>query len=192
MTLILSSRAPIRLLASLLVLSAVSACGAEGGGVQADAGADAQVQPDAALVGEDAAVKMDSGGLDVAPPDAQATMDLEATTAFAEIAGTYNAKAANVSGTGAAAFDDGAPYNFSITADGTVSIDTKGSPEVFSWASHGKSIRRNSQNKVTTIELEDAGKRILNVTYVNGTIFDVAGVYVDPLGRWYLTSIKKN
>lgn len=130
--------------------------------------------------------------IDGMPEDAQPTVTLDATAAFTEIAGTYIAKAANVSGGAANLFDNGAFYMFTIAANGTATFNTKGVAEVFTWAMHSKRIVRNPKNNITVIEMEDAGKRILTITYhpSNGP-FDIAGVIVEPQGRWYLTGIAK-
>lgn len=173
----------------------MAGCGADTGPGASDAAADAGI--DAAIGAQDApkldGAVMDSLAIDDGPPaDAQPTVSVEASVAFAEIAGTYAASAAKVSGAGSALFENGQAYTFSVNANGTVSVATKAAAEVFTWATHGKKITRNTKNNVTVIEFEEAGKRLLNITYIPGTgPFDVAGVMVDPVGLWYLTSISK-
>lgn len=170
-----------------------SACGADTAG--SSGGADAAARDTAgsnADVLNTADATFSQTLMDAMGADAPPSMTVEATTAFAEIAGNYTAKAANVSGSGTALFDNNAPYPFSIAADGTASFTTKGAAEVFTWAAHGKRIARNTKTNITVVEFEDAAKRILTITYhpSNGP-FDIAGVIVDPQGRWYLTGIKK-
>lgn len=177
------------------LLSCIAACGADGGGAVVDAGMD--------VSNDVGAGSQDTSKLDVAasetlmaadgpPADAQPTVSVEASVAFAEIAGSYSAKAANVSDGASALFDNGQPYTFSINANGTFSVGTKGEPQVFTWAMHANKITRNTKNNVTVIEFADAGKRLLNITYLPGTgPFDIAGVMLDPNGRWYLTGIAK-
>jgi hypothetical protein len=124
--------------------------------------------------------------------DAQPTISVEPSIAFAEISGSYAAKGANISGSGSTFFDNGQTYNFTITADGTATFNSKTVPQVFSWAKNGKRIVRNTKNNVTVIEMEEATKRIVTITYhpANGP-FDIAGVFIDPAGRWYLSGIVK-
>lgn len=179
----------------LLLALGLMACGADTGGGLSDAAVDAAA--DVGVLPGDTA-KLDAATTDTPlasdgpPADAQPTVSVEPTVAFAEIAGNYAAKAANVSGAGATLFDDGQPYTFSINANGTFSASTKGAAQVFTWAMHAKKITRNTKNNVTVIEFDDPGKRLLNITYVPSTgPFDIAGVIIDPTGRWYLSSITK-
>ena len=171
------------------------ACGADTGDATVDASADGA--GDVGISLQDAA-RLDAPTADTSvstdgpPGDAQPTVSVDPSVAFAEIAGTYGGKAAMVSGTASALFDNGLPYTFSITADGAFSATTKGAAESFTWTMHAKRITRNTKNKVTVVEFEDPGKRLLNLTYVPGAgPFDVAGVMLEPQGRWYLTAISK-
>lgn len=172
----------------------LTACGADTGSTLAvDAAADAG--PDSRITLLDGRLDFDTSTMtltDGMAEDAQPTVTLDATAAFTEIAGTYTAKAANVSGSAANLFDNGASYTFTIGANGTATFNTKGVAETFTWAMHSKRIVRNPKNKITVIEMEDAGKRIITITYhpSNGP-FDIAGVIVEPQGRWYLTGIVK-
>jgi hypothetical protein len=185
---------------SLMIAASLFAfvgCGADTGGdykITLDAGVQDAAEPDAPS-GLDSFFATESR---LPPPttdaavDAQPTVSVDPTVAFAEIVGTYAAKGANVSGSGLPLFDNGQPYTFTIAADGTATFNSKTVAQVFRWSTDGKRIVRNTKNNVTVIEMEEPMKRILTITYhpTNGP-FDIAGVIVEPAGRWYLSSIVK-
>lgn len=170
------------------------ACGAETGtqsggdaGTQEVGATDASAEPDGISFGN-----ADTAGGDVGAAEVQPTTSIEPTVAFGELMGTYTGQAKNVSGSSLSAFDEDAQYTFVIDANGTVTFNTKAGTDVYTWAAHGKRIVRNNANQVTVIDMEESNKRVLTITYRPGSgPFDIAGVTIDPAGRWYFTSIKK-
>lgn len=182
-----TKRAGVPLLMSLICLG----CGADQGQKSADAAVDVAVTSDARPDGEmfpDAMMP----SIDAPAVEAQPTQGVTAEVAFAEMAGSYRGKAANVSGSGLDKFDAGALYTFTIDPSGTITLMTKTTAEVFTWSQHGRTIDRNTNNKVTAVTLQDDNERVLVVTYrPTSGILDVAGAYFDPQGAWYLTEIAK-
>lgn len=175
--------------ATLFVMSI--ACGAEQGQLPVDASPDTLPGADASV---DAQGPLDARlpAMDGAGPEAQPTQEVTWEVAFAELAGSYTGKAANVSGSAASKFDAGSPYTFTIDAAGSVTVTTKTAAESFVWSQHGRTIERNSNNKVTAVTLQDANERVLVITYrPTSGILDMAGAYYDPQGAWYLTEISK-
>ena len=184
-------RAVLDVICSLIALAAAAllgSCGARTTHSERDAASADVAQPDT-FTSLDGAVLIER---DAPTAEVQPTSRIEPSAAFAELAGSYGAKASKVTGSSTMAFDNDAPYNFVVASSGSVTITTKTGTDTYDWASHGKSITRNSSNQVTVVEFEDSGKRILSITYhPSGGIFDVAGVVVEPFGRWYLTAIAK-